>query len=83
MSSRSNFLLLPSTVKQTNDIAVYTEPEQPRCGQTGHGMGWDITEEKEGVPGGRSLPHIISHIGGRIGASAVLVIIPGPHLMLP
>lgn len=39
---------MPSTVKQMLDIAVYKEPEQPRCGQTGYGMDWDITEEKEG-----------------------------------
>ena len=83
MSSCSNFLLLPSTVKQMWDIAVYTEPEQPRCGQTGYGMGWNITEEKERVVGGRSLPRIISHTGGAVGASSVLVIIPGPVNHIP
>ena len=83
MSSCSNFLLLPSTVKQMWDIAVYTEPEQPRCGQTGYGMGWNIIEEKERVVGGRSLPRIISHTGGAVGASSVLVIIPGPVNHVP
>ena len=83
MSSCSNFLLLPSTVKQMWDIAVYTEPEQPRCGQTGYGMGWNITEEKERVVGGRSLPRIISRRGHTVGASSFLAIIPGPVNHIP
>ena len=70
--------LKPETVKQLWTVVDRTTCEWGAVRGGGYGLGWGVWDCVNGENFCRSRPFFVSHTGGAIGASSVLVILPSP-----
>jgi len=69
--------------KAVSDIALKPPPAAPAQplpnpeSPVGYGLGWYVREAKKGITGGKNYSLAFGHTGGAVGASSVLVLLPG------
>lgn len=66
--------LRPDTIKTMWTPVDKTEMSWDKDGK--YGMGWAVVEKKQQCGQCRSLRHYVSHTGGAVGASSVLLVLP-------
>ena len=74
-AAKYELLLEPSTTAMMWKPAITDiSPTNPLLS---YGMGWFVSQEQLETVGGKKRPMLVGHTGGAVGATSVLLIIPG------